>query len=91
MLYTLQLKCIFSEFTQICIKQEASWIDSSQEKITYRVELEYRFFLSIDSSLYRMRMRSPSCPNVDSYSVTFTDMKLFSDINVTTVIYQRAN
>ena len=40
---------------------------------------------------HRMRMRSPSCHNVDSYSVTFTDMKLFSDIKVSTVIYQRAN
>ena len=39
----------------------------------------------------RMHMRSPSCHNVDSYSVTFTDMKLFSDIKVTTVIYQCAN
>ena len=39
----------------------------------------------------RMRMRSPSCHNVDSYSVTFTDMKLFSDKKVSTVIYQRAN
>ena len=32
--------------------------------------------------MHRMRMRSPSCHNVDSYSVTFTDMKLFSDIKV---------
>ena len=39
----------------------------------------------------RMRMRSPSCHKVDSYSVTFTDMKLFSDIKVTTVIYQSVN
>ena len=37
----------------------------------------------------RMRMRSPSCHNVDSYSVTFTDAKLFSDIKETTVIYPR--
>ena len=46
---------------------------------------------NLDDNRRRMRMRSPSCHNVDSYSVTFTDMKLFSDIKVTTVIYQRAN
>ena len=40
-------------------------------------------------ALRRMRMRSPSCHNVDSYSVTFTDAKLFSDIKETTVIYPR--
>ena len=30
-----------------------SYLCSSQEEITHRVELEYRLFLSIDSSLYR--------------------------------------
>ena len=28
----------------------------SQEEITHRVELEYRLFLSIDSSLYRPKV-----------------------------------
>ena len=57
----------------------------------YKVMIDDILHIITETGIGRMRMRSPSYHNVDSYSVTFTDMTLFSDIKVTTVIYQRAN
>ena len=63
-----------------------------QQSYTLFYEIFYKCYnesFPLRISRSRMRMRSPSCHNVDSYSVTFTDAKLFSDIKETTVIYPR--